>query len=179
MRWASSWDWKWRCLPVKRDILPELVPPGQVLGTITGAASSESGIPRGLPLIAAAADKACEVIGSGSLDASVGCLSYGTTATINVTHKKYIEPIALLPAYPSAVPGYHTVEVQVFRGYWMVNWFKEEFGHPERREARKTGLTPETLFENLLEDIQSETLSLKREKHYEEEKYVPAPRPVP
>ena len=153
MRWAPSWDWKWRCLPIKREMLPELVPPGQVLGTITSAASLESGIPKDLPLIAAAADKACEVIGSGSLDSSVGCLSYGTTATINVTHKKYIEPIPLLPAYPSAVPGYYTVEVQVFRGYWMVNWFKEEFGHPERREARKTGLTPETLFENLLSDI--------------------------
>ena len=153
MRWASSWDWKWRCLPVQKDILPDLVPPGQVLGTITNTASAATGIPKDLPLIAAAADKACEVIGSGSLDSSVGCLSYGTTATINVTHKKYIEPIPLLPPYPSAVPGYHTVEVQVFRGYWMVNWFKEEFGHPERREARKSGQTPETLFEKLLEDI--------------------------
>jgi len=160
MRWASSWDWKWRCLPVRREMLPELVPPGQVLGTITSNASKATGIPRDMPLIAAAADKACEVIGSGSLDSSVGCISYGTTATINVTHKKYIEPIPLLPAYPSAVPKYHTVEVQVYRGYWMVNWFKEEFGHPERQEARKNGLPPETLFENLLEDIPACSMGL-------------------
>jgi sugar (pentulose or hexulose) kinase len=123
------------------------------LGAITNTASDETGIPEGLPLVAAAADKACEVIGSGSLDSSVGCLSYGTTATINVTHPKYIEPIPLLPAYPSAIPGFHTVEVQVYRGYWMVNWFKEEFGHPELREASKKGLAPEKLFEKLLEDI--------------------------
>jgi len=160
MRWASSWNWKWRCLPVKPEMLPDLVPPGQVLGSITQAASLATGIPRGLPLIAAAADKACEVIGSGSLDPSIGCLSYGTTATINVTHKRYIEPIPLLPAYPSAVPGYYTVEVQVYRGYWMVNWFKEEFGHPERDEARKNGLKPETLFENLLADIPACSMGL-------------------
>jgi sugar (pentulose or hexulose) kinase len=158
--WERSWDWSWRCLPVKQEMLPDLVAPGQVLGTITRDASAASGIPRDLPLIAAAADKACEVIGSGSLDPSIGCISYGTTATINVTHKKYIEPIPLLPAYPSAVPGYHTMEVQVYRGYWMVNWFKEEFGYPERREAREKGLTPESLFEDLLADIPACSMGL-------------------
>jgi sugar (pentulose or hexulose) kinase len=160
MRWAPSWDWKWRCLPVTPDKLPNLIPPGQALGAISEIAAKETGIPKGLPLIAAAADKACEVIGSGSLDSKIGCLSYGTTATINVTHKKYVEPIPLLPAYPSAIPNYHTVEVQVFRGYWMVNWFKEEFGHPERKEAREKGLSPELLFERLLDDIPPSSMGL-------------------
>jgi sugar (pentulose or hexulose) kinase len=134
-------------------MLPKLVPPGEVLGEITQKASEETGLPAGLPLIAAAADKACEVIGSGSLDPSIGCLSYGTTATINTTHRKYIEPIPLLPAYPSAVRDYYSLEVQVFRGYWMVNWFKKEFGYPERSEAEKTGSTAEEVFERLLEEI--------------------------
>ena len=153
MRWARSWDWKWRCVPVEPEQLPRLVAPGQVLGRVSPLASRETGIPAGLPVVAAAADKACEVIGSGSVEPSVGCLSYGTTATINVTHRRYIEPIALLPAYPSAVPGHHTVEVQVFRGFWMVNWFKEEFGFPEQEAARRTGVAAETLFENLIKDI--------------------------
>ena len=30
---------------------------------------------------------------------------FGTTATINTTRRTYVEPIPLLPAYPSAVPG--------------------------------------------------------------------------
>ena len=153
LKWAAAWDWKWRCLPLEGRMLPDLVPPGGVLGTITHQAAAATGIPEGLPLVAAAADKACEVIGSGSLDPTVGCLSYGTTATINVTHRRYVEPIALLPSYPSAVPGYHTVEVQVYRGYWMVSWFKEEFGHPEQQEAQRTSLSEETLFERLLEKI--------------------------
>ena len=160
MRWARDWDWKWRCLPVAPEKLPRLIPPGKVLGEISGIAARETGIPKNLPMIAAAADKACEVIGSGSLDASIGCLSYGTTATINVTHKTYVEPIPLLPAYPSAVPGYYTVEVQVYRGYWMVNWFKEEFGYPEKKEAREKGLTAEMLFERLLDDIPPSSMGL-------------------
>ena len=158
--WAPSWSWKWRCLPIERERLPRLVPPGAVLGGISGRAARETGIPQGLPLIAAAADKACEVIGSGGIENTIGCISYGTTATINVTHRRYVEPIALLPAYPAAIPGLYSVEVQVYRGFWMVNWFKEQFGHLEVQEAAKTGLVPEMLFENLLEKIPASSMGL-------------------
>lgn len=151
--WARSWNWKWRCVPVTPEQLPRLVSPGRVLGTVTQRAARETGLPAGLPVIAAAADKACEVLGSGGLDPSVGCLSYGTTATINVTHRHYVEPIPLLPAYPSAIPGRYAVEVQVFRGFWMVNWFKEEFGFQERQAAEAAGLAVEDLFESLSSDI--------------------------
>ncbi len=157
---SRDWDWKWKLLPVEPDHLPLLKPPGQPLGEITTLASAETGIPKGLPLIAAAADKACEVIGSGSLEPSIGCLSYGTTATINITHNKYIEPIPLLPAYPSAVPAHYSIEVQVFRGYWMVNWFKQQFGHPERMEAAKQDLEPEALFDKLIDDIPPGSMGL-------------------
>lgn len=160
LRWAPAWDWKWRCLAVQPHMLPELVPPATTLGHITRRAAGQTGIPADLPLIAAAADKACEVIGSGALASDIGCLSYGTTATINVTHARYIEPVPLLPAYPSAVPDYHTVEIQVFRGYWMVNWFKQEFGFPELAEARRRGVPPETLFEGLLEQIPPGSMGL-------------------
>jgi sugar (pentulose or hexulose) kinase len=159
-RLSASWDWKWRVLPFESALLPDLKPPGQILGGITAAASEATGIPEGLPLVAAAADKACEVIGSGSLESHIGCLSYGTTATINVTHKRYIEPIPLLPAFPSAIPGYYAVEVQVYRGYWMVNWFKQEFGHPELQEAAEQGLEPEALFDRLVDDIAPGSMGL-------------------
>ena len=166
MRWAASWDWKWRVLPMDPDILPTLVPPGAPLGEITREASSATGIPAGLPLIAAAADKACEVIGSGSLTPEVGCLSYGTTATINVTSRKYVEAIPLLPPYPSAVPGHHTLEVQIYRGYWMVNWFKEEFGHPEIEKAMMEGVEAEALFDDLIEDIPPGSLGLMLQPYW-------------
>jgi sugar (pentulose or hexulose) kinase len=160
MRWARARDWKWRCVPVAPEQLPKLEEPGRMLGAITRQASRETGLPEGLPVIAAAADKACEVIGSGSFDSSVGCLSYGTTATINVTHRRYIEPIPLLPAYPSAVPGRYSVEVQVFRGFWMINWFKEEFGFPERAAAEKAGVPAEKLLESLIESVPPGSLGL-------------------
>lgn len=153
LTWAKSYDWKWRAVPMDPRLLPELVPPAGTLGTITSEAAEQTGIPQGLPLIAAAADKACEVIGAGSLSPEIGCLSYGTTATINITHKKYIEVIPLIPPYPSAVPNHYSIELPVNRGYWMVNWFKEEFGHLEQWLANDQGVEPEDLFDDLVNEV--------------------------
>jgi sugar (pentulose or hexulose) kinase len=150
LRWAGKSDWKWLAVPMDRSLLVDLVPPGGQLGAITPQAAQETGIPEGLPLIACAADKACEVIGAGCLEPDKGCLSYGTTATINTTQKKYVEPIPLIPPYPAAIPGAYTLEYQIYRGFWMVSWFKQEFGLHEMRLAEERGVEPEALFDELV-----------------------------
>jgi sugar (pentulose or hexulose) kinase len=153
MTWAAKSNWKWQAVPMEEDVLVELLPPGEILGEITPQASQDTGLAQGLPLIAAAADKACEVIGSGCLKPEMACLSYGTTATINTTHKRYIEVIPLIPPYPSAVPGRYSLEIQIFRGYWMVSWFKQEFGFPEQRAAEALGVEVEDLFDALVKSV--------------------------
>ena len=175
LRWAPRRDWKWKVLPIARELLPELIPPGQPLGSITRKASEKTGIPEGLTLIAAAADKACEVIGSGSLEPSTGCLSYGTTATINVTSRKYVEAVPLLPAYPSAIPDYYALEVQIYRGFWMVSWFKKEFGHLEEQAASLQGVTPETLFDKLIDDIPPGSMGLVLQPYWTPGIKLPGP----
>lgn len=151
--WSKWWDWKWQAVPMDKRILPDLVPVASPLGEISPEASSATGIPQGLPLIAAAADKATEVLGAGCLEPHIGCLSYGTTVTINTTHKKYIEVIPLLPPYPAAVPGQYSFEIQVQRGYWMVTWFKHQFGMREQKLADERGVEPEALFDELVHSV--------------------------
>jgi sugar (pentulose or hexulose) kinase len=160
LQWARNWDWKWIAAPVEKEKLPRLIPPTEALGCITPAAAEETGLPAGLPLIAAAADKACEVLGCGSLTPDVGCLSYGTTATINVTSKKYVEAIPLLPAYPAGLRDHYNLEVQIYRGFWMVSWFKEQFGHVERQAADAKGVAPETLFDRMVAGIPPGSMGL-------------------
>jgi sugar (pentulose or hexulose) kinase len=150
LAWSGPRDWKWEAIPIRPDILPDLVPPAGMLGEITPQAAEATGIPVGLPVIAAAADKACEVIGSGSLEPHIGCLSFGSNATVNITYKKYIEAIPLIPPYPSAIPGLYSSEIQVPRGYWMVSWFKKEFALLETQLAAERGLDPENLFDELV-----------------------------
>jgi len=137
-----------------------------VLGEITRGASEATGIPAGLPLVAAAADKACEVIGAGCLDPHVGCLSYGTTATINTTHAKYVEAIPLIPPYPAAVPGRYSLEIQIYRGYWMVSWFKQQFGEHETRIAAERGIEPEALFDELVAQVPPGSMGLTLQPYW-------------
>ena len=151
--WARPGDWKWQALPVTPAMLPELVKPGEALGRITAAASAHTGIPEGLPLIAAAADKACEVLGAGGVDPRIACLSYGTTATINTTRARYLEINRPIPPYPAALPDHYNTEVMLFRGFWMVSWFKEQFGHLERQRGLELGVEAETLFDELVERV--------------------------
>jgi sugar (pentulose or hexulose) kinase len=151
--WSSKNDWKWDAIKIEKHVLPELVEVGKSLGKISKEAAAATGIPEGLPLIAAAADKACEVLGAGCLEPNIGCLSYGTTATINTTHDKYIEVIPLIPPYPAAEPHLYNFEIQIFRGYWMVSWFKQEFGLREERLAADKGVEPEMLFDDLVNSV--------------------------
>jgi len=175
LTWASKWDWKWQALPVRKDMLIDLVMPAETLGEITAEAAAATGIPAGLPLIAAAADKASEVIGSGCLLPHIGCLSYGTTATICTTNSRYVEPIPLIPPYPSAVPGAYTLEVGINRGFWMVTWFKQEFGHFEMKLAAERGVEPETLFDELVNKVPPGSMGLMLQPYWAPGVKIPGP----
>lgn len=165
-RWAAKNDWKWRALPVHRGMLPELLPAGETLGHVTTKASEETGVPAGLPVIASGSDKACEVLGAGCLDSGTGSLSYGTTATFNITTKHYIEPDAGHPAYPGIVPNTFNPEMMVHRGYWMVSWFKKEFGLREQRLAAEQGVAPESLFDELLKAVPPGSMGLMLQPYW-------------
>ncbi len=151
--WARPSDWRYQALGIEPQTLPELVAPGRELGRITPATAEATGIPVNLPLIAAAADKACEVLGSGALIPEVGHLSYGTTATFNVNSRRYREAISFLPPYPAAVPDTYNLEIQVFRGYWLVEWFKEEFCQREIHAAASFNTEPEKLMEDMIRQV--------------------------
>jgi len=164
--WAGKLDWKWKAVPMEPEMLVDLVPPTALLGEVTPRASEETGIPAGLPLIAAAADKAGEVLGSGTLASNTCCLSYGTAATINTIHQRYIEVIPLIPPYPAAVPGSYSLEIQLFRGYWMVSWFLREFGHNEQRLAKERGVAPEELFDDLVNSVPAGSMGLTLQPYW-------------
>jgi sugar (pentulose or hexulose) kinase len=175
LEWARPSDPMWRALTVRRQQLPELVPPGRVLGEISAEAAAATGIPTGLPIVCAGADKACEVLGSGALEPDVAALSFGTTATMNVCSRRYVEAIKFLPPYPAALPGSWNVEQMVFRGYWMVEWWKREFAHREVAEAAALGVAPESLFERLLDETPPGAMGLTLQPYWSPGLRVPGP----
>jgi len=158
--WAGNRDPRWKLFPIEQEKLPELVGPTELLGHVTKTAQQETGIPAGLPMIAASNDKACDIIGAGCLTPERACISFGTTATLNTQNRKYVELMPFFPAYPSAIPSQFYSEVTVVRGLWMVSWFKEEFGLQERQQALETHVTPEELLEKLLKDVPPGSMGL-------------------
>jgi sugar (pentulose or hexulose) kinase len=159
-RWARGWDWHWKALAIRSAQLPRLVAPAAPLGRLTAQAATALGLPTGLPMIAAAADKACEVLGCGALETHTAHLSFGTAATINTTQPKYVEVQRLLPAYPAALPGAFNTELHIQSGFWLVNWFKQQFAHPELALAEQRGVAAETLFDELINAVPAGSLGL-------------------
>ena len=151
--WGNPNDWftfSAKLYPVEKDKLPELIPPGQEMGKISPKAAEETGLPAGLPVISCGSDKGCETLGMGVVNDEWASLSFGTTATVQTTTRKYMEPVKYMPAYPAVVPGFFNPEVEIFRGFWMVTWFKEEFACKEIKKAKKKGIAVEAVMDKML-----------------------------
>ncbi len=138
---------------IDQSKLSRLVAPGSEIGRITKKASSETGLHEGIPVLAGGSDKGCETLGVGCMDETVASLSFGTTATIQTTSKKYYEPIRFLPPYPAVIPGCYNPEIEIFRGYWLISWFKREFSKKELVEATQKKIAPEELLNKRLSEV--------------------------
>ena len=149
-RGPAPGDWKWTVAPIDPAWLPELVAPAARLGELTAAAAAVTGLPAGLPVIAAAADKACEVLGSGAVTPDVVGISYGTAATANITSPRYVEPIPLDPAVPGGDPRRLDPRDPGLSRLLDGRVVQARVRGPRGRRGRNArGIAPETLFEEL------------------------------
>ncbi len=152
--WYKDNDLKAPIFGIPRKLLCDLVQPGEQLGEITEESSQQTGLPKGLPMYAAGTDKGCETIGTGCLTNDMASISYGTASSIEVSSRKYIEPEPFLPAYQASIPHLYNMEVQVYRGYWMITWFKKEFGISESAEATIQKMATEEILNKAMLDVE-------------------------
>ncbi len=153
-RWMGEKELS-RCVcDVPKEKLCDLVPSGETIGPITKEASEKTGIPAGIPLIAAGSDKGCETLGLSVVHPDRAAVSFGTTATLQMAVKDYFEPQPFMPAYPAVPNDLYNPEFEVFRGFWMLSWFIREFGAADKREAEKCGISPEQYLDEQIKDIE-------------------------
>ncbi|MBY6108548.1 FGGY-family carbohydrate kinase [Ferrimonas balearica] len=165
-RWHSPRNWRWRALGVRPEQMAQLRAPGETLGQLTDTAANALGLAPDLPLFAAGGDKTCEVLGSGGHQSGIASLSFGTTATVNLPSRRYREVVPLMPAYPACEPGLYLNEKMLFRGFWMVSWFKEQFGHLEKLLARESGEPVEALFDPLVSAVPPGAMGLMLQPYW-------------
>jgi len=158
-KWMKKLDINRPIFDVETEKLTELLEPGKKIGYITEEASNATGIPKGLPLITTGSDIGCETLGLSCLKPDSAAINFGTTATIQFTINKYMEPLPFIPAYPAVLEGHYNPEVQIYRGYWLISWFKKEFAAKEVERAAEINrtmefkVTPEQLLEKQLKRI--------------------------
>ncbi|MCL1814012.1 MAG: FGGY-family carbohydrate kinase [Treponema sp.] len=151
--WLKAGDMKRAIWEMNEDKFFDLVEPGTILGNITAKTSEETGIAAGLPYVVSGSDKGCETLGLSCLSEDKAALSFGTTATVQLATQRYIEPQLFMPAYPAVVPGYYNPEIEIYRGYWLLSWFKQEFAAKEVAEAASKGISAEQLLNERLQEI--------------------------
>lgn len=139
--------------PVEQDKLCSVAESGEVLGYINSETAGKSGIKEGLPVIATGSDKACEILGLGCVEKEKAAIGFGTTATITFTIDRYLEPERFIPPYPSVIKGCYTPEIEIFRGYWLISWFKKEFAEKEVKMAKDQGVSAEELLNRCLKSV--------------------------
>ncbi|MFJ4044414.1 FGGY family carbohydrate kinase [Microbacterium sp. NPDC089987] len=69
-----------------RGILPEILAPQHIAGTVTPHVASALGLPEGLPVVVGVVDTAAAGIGLGVLDDGRGYAILGTTSLVGVNH---------------------------------------------------------------------------------------------
>ncbi len=160
LQW-HPWKIVYEIFGVERNRLPALVSPVEIAGTVSEEGARRFGVPQGLPVIIGAGDKQSELLGAGVTTSNIAEISYGTAAVIELLSSKYItHPRMDFFTWGAAIPGHWALEGFVGRGYWMVSWFKGEFGKREEEEALRLGVAPEVVLDKQLTDIPPGSMGL-------------------
>ena len=130
---AARMDWTrdpqvHRATGMPRELLPELVQPGERLGVVSEQASAATTIPAGIPVYATANDKAVEALGCGLRSPATVLLSLGTYIAA-MTPGGSAAGHAAYWVNTAAVPGEYLYESGgIRRGMWTVGWYRDLVG---------------------------------------------------
>jgi sugar (pentulose or hexulose) kinase len=85
-RW---WPRMLEALGLDDGMLPEIVPPRAIAGTLTGEAADRLGLPAGLPVAAGSGDGPAASLSAGAIGQAPLCLSLGTTAVARLAVRQH------------------------------------------------------------------------------------------
>ena len=113
-----------------REMMPELVNAGTVIGGLTLTAAELTGLPAGLPVVAGAGDGQCGGLGSGISSGGTAYLSLGTSITVGVHSENLATPSLAYRVLGSPLGSGSTVEGYVASGALSVSWFRNTLLDP-------------------------------------------------
>lgn len=155
----DNWRWSedpaaYEAVGMPREMLFDLVMPGDILGYITEEASRATGFPKGLPVVATSNDKAVEGLGTGCMGDTTACISLGTYTAAMMEGKENLKDTkAVWPKF-SCVPNKYLYDSNgIRRGMWTISWFRDILGDSYAKEAAARGLSAEELLSEEAEAV--------------------------
>ena len=154
-------NWKWSDDPeaykstgMPREMLFDLVMPGDILGYITEEASEATGLPVGVPLVATGNDKAVEGLGTGCMGPTTACLSLGTYTTAMMEGTENLQGTSYAWPKFSSVPYKYLYDSNgIRRGMWTVSWFRDVLGEGYAKLAEEQGMSAEEMLGREAENV--------------------------
>ncbi len=110
---------------IRLDQLPEVYPPGTIVGSLTPAAAEACGLPVGLPVVAGIGDGQASGLGANITSFGDTYLSLGTSVISGTFSDRYIFDPAFR-TMTGGVPGSYLLETVQLGGGYTLAWFVEK-----------------------------------------------------
>lgn len=151
--WTNN-DETMQATGLKRDMLFELVKPGEKLGNLRPELAAEFGLNKNIPVIATANDKAVELLGAGIVNEKTAMISLGTyISAMILRNDDFPNAQHFFPTLASIPYKYVYESTGIRRGMWTVSWFKDLIGRDLIQEAEKIGVSVEDYLNLKAKDI--------------------------
>jgi xylulokinase len=119
---------------VQAGQLPEVFPPGAILGEVTTEAARATGLPPGLPLVAGVGDGQSGGLGVEVTRPGRAYLTLGTSVVAGTFSEDYVVDEAFRTMV-GGVPGTFVLEAPLLGGGYTLEWFREHFAGGRNRDA--------------------------------------------
>ncbi len=162
VNWPLDWetlDWSkddtvMEANGLRREMLFNLVKPGEKLGAIRSELAQQLGLKEGIPVVATSNDKAVEVLGSGIKDKHSSMISLGTLISSMIIRDDYFENADKFFPTLAAIPFKYVYESSgIRRGMWTVSWFKKLIGEELVTNASSLELSEEEFLNRKAEEV--------------------------
>lgn len=125
---------------ISPDILPEIVPSAEVIGTLTKKAADELGLPQSIKVVSGGVDNSCMALGARNIKDGRIYNSQGSSSWIAVTTKEPILHKKLRPfVFTAVMPGLFNSAVPVFSSGSSFRWVRDQFCKDLVEQAKATG----------------------------------------
>ena len=132
---------------IPADVLPPVVDPGTVVGSVTAQAAGQTGLWPGTPVVAGGADTQLGLLGAGVRAGEFTVLAGTFWQNTVLVEKPLIDPAIRLRTLCHVTPGEWMLEGIGFYCGMAMRWYRDAFCDGEAATARSRGLDPYVVME--------------------------------